>query len=1208
MADESTKTVTIKAVDETASAVASAERNFGRLPKALSKEYKQLSNGIVVSLKAVQNAAKMHGRSYEDQLKLTEKALGGEKKFGAAVDDTARKHGQAGAKGKTALSGLTEAATKSGTALMGMAAKAFTVTAALEAAREGFLAFGKFDTNLRRLQNTIGGSRTQIESFGNMFKEVAASTGDDLNGLQLAFKEFIDKSGIKPEDAKKMFPDIALYAKGASASVEDMSRVTADAMRIMEVPAKDYKKVLESIVHVADDLNVNVGDLAQGGTRALEVMSSLGYKGAEGFAKMSTFVGVANKATGNTQTSIMLLSNLMEKMLAGDEGIATAMNMSVQEMQDNIERAKKEGDPVGWMIGMFSKATNARDVMAAVGIRDRKVVTALIKELQTMNEEIEKTKNATGGADKGKNVLDGPEAAVSRLTASISLLVMELGHLLDSLGVTSVIQKFADLLGGAAEGASRLVELLDAIKHWTVPSWWPKSWAETKYRLWGGEREGSGKLKTPWEETPEGKAEAAVEAQKKADEAKKTKVKVTVKPGQGATVKPTPGGGVAVAPIAPKGGGTFEDRWGGMGGAWAKPAPPGPLDQQFSVGQRAGSPTGYAPFASGPRPTDGGVKPMSYQGGGGALIPAAYHPGEDEGKRGEQILSAAEFKKLGKKLSEGQGGYGSSTDAKYLQAAYHPGGGFAGYSSGGGVGGGGAPYMAGIGDDSVAGPPGAHGTGYGGGTALAAPYSGDNAPSAPPTPEGPLKSGGGYTVLPEGTPQAPGGTGGGDAGGRVRRYERRRGERGEFNWAATGALGAPGTNQTTVQLKNGQKIQVNAKVAGRFKDFANDMIDKGYPVDVRGGGGFAMRSKRGGSGYSMHSYGSALDINVKKNPFKGSTTDMPTDVEETAWKHGLSWGGRFGDPMHFEAMSPEAAKHKLEILAQRRGEGAVATAPPAAPTAAPQGPVGPTTAKGAGIRGRTSIAALEKDPQAQASINRFRQAFPNVPDAKTQIYSLVKGESSMGRDMVQKNQYAGYFQLGSDEAYKSMGLSKQQFAALPFHEQMDAYTRWAQRADPSGKKIKNLGLFNAASSMKWQGASDDTVIYPAGSREAAANRSTWGRYSGAGGATTVGGVKKYYGRGDPGTQAEIAAATPPEAPTTETAQAGEDNTPIGQAFKKKREEDAAAKTEEPKKIEASINVTNKDKDVQFARGSQARTADREVRQARQLSHADIGVA
>jgi hypothetical protein len=169
---------------------------------------------------------------------------------------------------------------------------------------------------------------------------------------------------------------------------------------------------------------------------------------------------------------------------------------------------------------------------------------------------------------------------------------------------------------------------------------------------------------------------------------------------------------------------------------------------------------------------------------------------------------------------------------------------------------------------------------------------------------------------------------GGDAGGVSRTYERRKGEPGEFNYAATGALGAPGQNLTTVTFKDGQTATVNKNVAERYTGFVNEMIDKGYPVDLKGGGGYADRGKRGGGGLSMHSYGAALDINVSKNAYKGSTTDLPSDVEETAWKHGLSWGGRFGDPMHFEPMSPEAWEHKRKILEGQGKDQTTATTTP----------------------------------------------------------------------------------------------------------------------------------------------------------------------------------------------------------------------------------------------------------------------------------------
>lgn len=183
------------------------------------------------------------------------------------------------------------------------------------------------------------------------------------------------------------------------------------------------------------------------------------------------------------------------------------------------------------------------------------------------------------------------------------------------------------------------------------------------------------------------------------------------------------------------------------------------------------------------------------------------------------------------------------------------------------------------------------------------------------------------------------------------------------------------------------------------------------------------------------------------------------------------------------------------------------------------GSSGPTSASGPGISGPTSIAALERDPQAQAAIARFAQAFPNVKNPKTQIYSLVRGESNLGRTMGKKN-YRGYFQLGASERG---GIPGDQFSQLPFHVQLDAYTRWARKNDPSGQRIRNLGVFNAGSAMQWQNMPDSTVMYRAGSRAAYANRHTWGAFSQAGGNITLGGIKRYYSQWDAATNKAIAA-------------------------------------------------------------------------------------
>lgn len=168
-------------------------------------------------------------------------------------------------------------------------------------------------------------------------------------------------------------------------------------------------------------------------------------------------------------------------------------------------------------------------------------------------------------------------------------------------------------------------------------------------------------------------------------------------------------------------------------------------------------------------------------------------------------------------------------------------------------------------------------------------------------------------------------------GGRLVKAARTTARRGalapdEFNAHRSGIFGPAdrtGANQTTIALSNGQRITVNKQVAGRFQGFLNELTARGY--SWKSGGGHVYRQMRGGSSLSTHSWGTSIDINVPTNPFQPRRThgagpvktDMPEEVEMIAWKHGLSWGARFGDPMHFEAMGPQAVAKTQKLLKER---------------------------------------------------------------------------------------------------------------------------------------------------------------------------------------------------------------------------------------------------------------------------------------------------
>jgi len=72
------------------------------------------------------------------------------------------------------------------------------------------------------------------------------------------------------------------------------------------------------------------------------------------------------------------------------------------------------------------------------------------------------------------------------------------------------------------------------------------------------------------------------------------------------------------------------------------------------------------------------------------------------------------------------------------------------------------------------------------------------------------------------------------------------------------------------------------------------------------GGVFNFRLKRGGSSYSLHAYGAAIDLDADDNTFRDSwpmKADMPLEIMEAFAKEGWIAAGAFWgyDAMHFQA-------------------------------------------------------------------------------------------------------------------------------------------------------------------------------------------------------------------------------------------------------------------------------------------------------------------
>ena len=114
-----------------------------------------------------------------------------------------------------------------------------------------------------------------------------------------------------------------------------------------------------------------------------------------------------------------------------------------------------------------------------------------------------------------------------------------------------------------------------------------------------------------------------------------------------------------------------------------------------------------------------------------------------------------------------------------------------------------------------------------------------------------------------------------------------------MNFGEKGGLGTQAQaaqNLTQLQVPGSKKsVTVHKEAAEAFQGFLGELQGTGYKIgDI---GGYNPRTKRGGSGWSEHAFGTAIDINAGKNAMGGKGTDMPANIKEMAAKYGLVWGG-----------------------------------------------------------------------------------------------------------------------------------------------------------------------------------------------------------------------------------------------------------------------------------------------------------------------------
>lgn len=112
---------------------------------------------------------------------------------------------------------------------------------------------------------------------------------------------------------------------------------------------------------------------------------------------------------------------------------------------------------------------------------------------------------------------------------------------------------------------------------------------------------------------------------------------------------------------------------------------------------------------------------------------------------------------------------------------------------------------------------------------------------------------------------------------------------------------------------HGARITVDRRVVPLAMAFAAICAKHGYAIRPGVTGAYNCRPITGGSGYSLHAYGTTWDVNWDRNPYGPNlVTDMPPamirEIEALRTGNGkqaLRWGGRYSsvkDAMHFETI------------------------------------------------------------------------------------------------------------------------------------------------------------------------------------------------------------------------------------------------------------------------------------------------------------------
>lgn len=1153
---ENETTIKITGVDNTAPAVKSAIGNV----EDLTERYRTLNDGMKVSLRNLESmVAKSHGRykSIEDVVANIEKGNAKRRKEAAdAAQANAKKH--ADAQGE-----IVKGANATTSALTGMVTRYLSVAAVVETVRRSFVRSADWGEGMRTLRLQTGSTLAQMDKFNEVIIRTGRRTGDALDELRDVFATIGSRANLTADQVGEFFEDVVLSAKASGTPVKAFGVLLADAMRAGNIPASEARATANMLNFALTKLNLSAEQIGTSFGDLSEQFKSLGYSGTKGLADIIAMMGVAKETSADTEEAMGKVKALLGSI--GNEKVAMRLEFPSGEAMTQWARkvVKGGGELVPALLKRIFESPNKGKIIKDLGFQNEEFLKkldeyftgAMAKRVKDLREGALEDAAAQGQRELANNA----RASINKIINELDLLTIAFGDLLQAMGgidfLTRLRQEFMDY--------TRYINNLKALyqrifEGKPLPEDWPKTFGEFMHGNFGGYGD-----KVPDDPSVPLPIRPGRRPMSEARE------RITRRRG---TWSQTPE--------------TWEERQKRLGldregnplPGRQSPAPPPP---PTSVPQLEGSDgrrhsrqlqknsealeegTKKLIAFSSALPDSEEVRvwkaSVGVPGYGGRAVSAAY--GKLVGPGGSTSTPT------GSHVRPGEGAqYGGSGDSRVLKASYDPNVGPYG-PAGSGYGGGGGPGSPGGGIG-----PGGRGSDYGGGTRLAPPRGpggpqtslpppGDTPPAGPPgAPPGPLPEGYGGLVDPV-TGTLGGGLGdyrsggGGHAHQGVDLLTKGPGQPIFASGAGTIIKHSPrGSYQkdavTTIRLDDGRTVK-----------YMHHQLDPNLKVGDR------LRA-----GQPIGKSGVAAGVPHLHYEMRDPSGRLMDPIREHQWSRGR--GGR--TPTGGQASEPGAAQKQREA------------APP--PTDAP-----PTTAATPPTTGGDTSAAPPGQSEAFAAA-RAAAVKAGIPDPDTAA-AIAMYES-------------GNFKRGTGSVFDKSGGTN------PFGQTVPAGT-------PGAVKGRD-GQWHAS-----YGSLDEGFE---------AHFKRWGHhYKGGTPEETLASMRRAgYNKENPRWLSDIAAIRRRQANRAVAGPAGP-KLPDAAAWERARKEADAASAPAPRgnvrildgdkpaggvrqldpaspapggDIDKPVNINFKvnDAQVQFARTSMARMADREVREARWNSYSDIGAA